>query len=382
VNDELRIVNGELIHNSRFGLHNSKFFVTQLFLEIRDVSKRFGETTAVSHLSLTIDEGEIVCLLGPSGCGKTTLLRLIAGLEQPDSGEVFLNGRNLTPIPPHERGLGMMFQDFALFPHKNVFGNVAFGLQMRGDGSQQVQARVEEMLALVDLTGLAEREIEQLSGGEQQRVALARALAPGPPLLMLDEPLGALDRALRERLMVEVRDILQRVGVTAVYVTHDQTEAFAIAGRIVVMNKGEIEQVGPPQAIYERPQTPFVARFLGFHNLLAGVVVAENEVETGIGCLPLGPPLPPIGTQVTVLIKPDASTFGEGHGIEMTGQVTAVSFRGRYYQVWLQVGRETLLLEFTQPPPATVGDKLQFRLRPEQILLYEERAINNGVNLR
>jgi ABC-type Fe3+/spermidine/putrescine transport system ATPase subunit len=230
------------------------------------------------------------------------------------------------------------------------------------------------MLALVDLTGLAEREIEQLSGGEQQRVALARALAPGPPLLMLDEPLGALDRALRERLMLEVRDILQRVGVTAVYVTHDQTEAFAIADRIAVMNKGQIEQVGPPQVIYERPHTPFVARFLGFHNLLVGVVVAENEVETRIGCLPLGPPLPPIGTQVTVLIKPDAGTFSQGDGIEMTGQITAVFFRGRYYQVWLQVGRETLLLEFTQPPPTTVGDKLQFRLRPEQILFFEERA--------
>ena len=348
--------------------------MAQSFLEIRDVTKTFEGTTAVSNLSLTIDEGEVVCLLGPSGCGKTTLLRLIAGLEQPDSGAVYLNGRNLTPIPPHERGLGMMFQDFALFPHKNVFGNVAFGLQMRGDSPQQVQARVEEMLALVDLSGLAERDIEQLSGGEQQRVALARALAPGPPLLMLDEPLGALDRALRERLMLEVRDILQRVGVTAVYVTHDQTEAFAIADRIVVMNKGEIEQVGTPQAIYERPHTPFVARFLGFHNLLAGVVVAENEVETGIGCLPISTPLPPIGTQVMVLIKPDVGTFTEGHGIEMAGRIAAVSFRGRYYQVWLQVAQTTLLLEFNQSPPATAGDKLQFRLRSEQILFYDVRA--------
>lgn len=342
--------------------------MTQSFLEVRNITKAFEATTAVSHLSLTVDEGEIVCLLGPSGCGKTTLLRLIAGLEQPDSGEVWLNDRNITHIPPHQRGFGMMFQDFALFPHKTVFGNVAFGLQMRGDSPQQVRARVAEMMALVDLSGLGERDIEQLSGGERQRVALARALAPGPPLLMLDEPLGALDRALRERLMLEVRDILQRVGVTAVYVTHDQSEAFAIAGRIVVMNKGEIEQVGTPEAIYERPHTPFVARFVGFHNLLPGVVTAENEVETAIGRLPIRTPLPANGMPVTVLIKPDVALSQEGD-VTLEGTVTAVSFRGRYYQVWLQLDQTTLLFEFNQLPPATAGNKLQLNLVPEQILV-------------
>jgi ABC-type Fe3+/spermidine/putrescine transport system ATPase subunit len=341
------------------------------FLEVRNITKSFAGTTAVSHLSLTIDAGEIVCLLGPSGCGKTTLLRLIAGLEQPDSGAVYLNGRDLTPVPPHQRGLGMMFQDFALFPHKDLFGNVAFGLQMRGDSPQQVQTRVAEMLALVDLASLGERNIEQLSGGEQQRVALARALAPGPPVLMLDEPLGALDRALRERLMLEVRNILQRVGVTAVYVTHDQTEAFAIADRIVVMNKGEIEQVGAPEAIYERPQTAFVAHFVGFHNLLPGVVATRSEVETAIGRLPLQAPLLPSGAPVTVLIKPDAATIvGAEEELTIEGVVTAVSFRGRYYQLWLQIDQTTLLFEFNQLPPAAVGSKLQLRLLPEQILFY------------
>jgi ABC-type Fe3+/spermidine/putrescine transport system ATPase subunit len=352
--------------------------MTEPFLEVRDITKSFGSTTAVSHLSLTIEEGEIVCLLGPSGCGKTTLLRLIAGLEQPDSGGVWLNGRDITAIPPHQRGFGMMFQDFALFPHKNVFGNIAFGLQTRGDNMQQIQERVGEMLALLDLSGLGERSIEQLSGGEQQRVALARALAPRPRLLMLDEPLGALDRALRERLMLEVRQILKQVGVTAVTVTHDQTEAFAVADRIVVMNKGKIEQIGTPQAIYERPLSPFVARFLGFHNLLAGVVLSENEVETDIGRLRLNTPVPEIGTPVTVLIKPDAASFIQTSEVSKTsevsvteGVITAVSFRGRYYQIWLQVGDETLLFELNQPPTANVGQSQRLTLDPDQIIVLD-----------
>ena len=344
--------------------------VDQLFLEIRDISKRFAGTTAVSQLSLTIDEGEIVCLLGPSGCGKTTLLRLITGLEQPDSGEVWLNGRHLTPISPHQRGLGMMFQDFALFPHKNVFGNIAFGLQQSGDTPQQIQARVEEMLALVDLSGFGERSIEQLSGGEQQRVALARALAPRPRLLMLDEPLGALDRALRERLMLELRHILKQVGVTALTVTHDQTEAFAIADRIVVMNEGQIEQVGTPQAIYGQPHTPFVARFLGFHNILAGTVVSPSEVETVICRLRINTPLPSLGTAVSLLIKPDAiAQTSEILYNNLEGTVTAVSFRGRYYQVWLQVGESSLLFETPHPPSNEIGQIHQFNLNPDRILI-------------
>lgn len=332
------------------------------------MTKRFDGKTAVSHLSLTLNEAEIICLLGPSGCGKTTLLRLMAGLEVPDSGEVWLNGRNLTTTPPHQRGFGMMFQDFALFPHKNVFGNVAFGLQQQGHSQPQIQARVEQMLALVDLVGFGQRRVDQLSGGEQQRVALARALAPRPRLLLLDEPLGALDRALRERLMMEIRQILQQVGVTAVTVTHDQTEAFAMADRIVLMNQGQIEQIGPPEAIYEQPQSKFVAQFLGFQNLLPGLVVAADAVETAIGRLPVPASLPAIGTAVTLLIKPDAATT-VGDGVAVEGLVTAVAFRGRYSQVWLQIGQQKLLLEFQQLPPLAVGKPLQVWLASQKIAL-------------
>jgi ABC-type Fe3+/spermidine/putrescine transport system ATPase subunit len=335
------------------------------FLEVNRVTKRFEGITAVAALSLTINEGDIVCLLGPSGCGKTTLLRLIAGLEQLDSGKVLFAGRDITSIPPHLRGFGMMFQDFALFPHKDVFGNVAFGLQMRGDEATSVNARVTEMLALVDLAGFEKRDISQLSGGEQQRVALARALAPGPRLLLLDEPLGALDRALRERLMLELRQILKEVGVTDVSVTHDQTEAFAIADRIAVMNAGQIEQISTPQTLYHQPQTPFVARFLGFHNVLDGVVVSQNVVETGIGRLSIAASLPDVGQAVQVLIRPDGACLGG----DVVGVVTAVSFRGRYSQVWVQVGAHELMFEVGETAAWVVGHTVALTLSDDALIL-------------
>jgi ABC-type Fe3+/spermidine/putrescine transport system ATPase subunit len=274
-------------------------------LEVADVRKSYNaQTQAVRGVSLALEAGEILGLLGPSGCGKTTLLRIIAGLEQPDDGEVRFDGRRMNGLPPHERGFGMMFQDFALFPHKDVRANVAFGLRMRHRPAAEIDERVAEMLALVDLSGLEERAIDQLSGGEQQRVALARALAPGPRLLMLDEPLGALDRALRERLMLDVRAILKRVGMTALYVTHDQTEAFAVGDRVAVMNAGLIEQIGSPIEVHEHPATPFVAQFLGFRNLVPGLVAAEGDVETAIGRFRPAGTLPPAGAAVTLLIKP------------------------------------------------------------------------------
>src|SRR5574341_785110 len=221
-------------------------------LEIRDVSKTFADTRALHGVSFGVDEGEIICLLGPSGCGKTTLLRIIAGLETPNDGQVLFRGQDLGPVPPHRRDFGLMFQDYALFPHRNVFDNVAFGLRMRKDAlketdlTQKIEEQVREALALVGLQGFERRSVNQLSGGEAQRVALARSLAPHPRLLMLDEPLGSLDRALRERLMNELRDILKGGGVTTLYVTHDQAEAFAIADRAVLMNAGRVEHVGSP----------------------------------------------------------------------------------------------------------------------------------------
>ena len=347
-------------------------------LEVRDVARSFVPgTAAVAGVSFDLGRGELLCLLGPSGCGKTTLLRIIAGLETADSGAVRFDGGDLAGVPPHARDFGMMFQDFALFPHKNVFDNVAFGLRMRRLPAAEIAARVEAMLATVDLAGFGAREIAQLSGGEQQRVALARALAPGPRLLMLDEPLGALDRALRERLMLDVRAILKRLGMTAVYVTHDQTEAFAVADRLAVMNAGRIEQLGAPPAVYERPATPFVARFLGFENLLPGQADGAGTVTTAAGRFrPTAPPGAP--GAVTLLIKPVLEqvamadeTAEAGDVNTITGVVDAVAFRGRFCQVWLMAGGERLLFEVAGVFDYQAGDSIRIVISPDRLLLYE-----------
>ena len=343
-------------------------------LECRDLRKSFEPgKSAVAGVNLSIENGEIVSLLGPSGCGKTTLLRMIAGLETPDSGEVWFAGRDMGPVAPHQRDFGMMFQDFALFPHKNVFDNIAFGLQMHGDSTLDIAHRVDEMLHLVDLTGFGQRDVGQLSGGEQQRVALARSLAPGPSLLMLDEPLGALDRQLRERLMLDLRAILKKVGVTAIYVTHDQLEAFAVADRIAVMNKGYIDQLGIPQDLYNHPAAPFVARFLGFQNVLLATVAAVHTVSTSFGLLHVSQSLPETGSTVSILIRPDAAHLlpvgrDSGHN-ELQAYISAVSFRGRYYQVWVQVEEHTLMFE--QPTIAgVVGEQVRLALDPGAITVF------------
>ena len=270
--------------------------------------------SAQSIMLGAVERGEIVCLLGPSGCGKTTLLRLIAGLEPLDSGRVLVDEEDVTDVPPHLRGFGLMFQEYALFPHKDVFGNVAFGLRMQGLGRDEVAARVADALALVGLAGFEQRDVSLLSGGERQRVALARSLAPQPCLLMLDEPLGALDRALRERLLGELPDILHRAGATAITVTHDQEEAFAIADRVVLMRAGRVVQTGTPEAVYRRPASAWAARFLGLTNLLDGRVAGRGRVETAIGLLEIGDSelaTWDVGFEVQVLIRPEAARLGE-----------------------------------------------------------------------
>jgi thiamine transport system ATP-binding protein len=245
-------------------------------LTVDGVTVRYGDSTAVDDLSLTVADREVLCVLGPSGSGKSTLLRAIAGLQPLAAGSVRWDGHDLAPVPAHKRGFGLMFQDHALFQHRDVGGNVAFGLRMQRTPAMQTRARVDELLELVGLPGTQARRVSELSGGEQQRVALARALAPSPRLLMLDEPLGSLDRALRDQLAPELRALFLRVGLTAVFVTHDHDEAFAIADRIAVMRDGRIEQIDTPEALWRKPRTEFVARFLGYNvtDVFGGTTVA------------------------------------------------------------------------------------------------------------
>lgn len=333
-------------------------------LELRALHKSYPDGWTLADVSFTVEQGEIVCLLGPSGCGKTTLLRLIAGLETPDSGQVLVDGENVTHAPPHLRGFGLMFQEYALFPHKDVFGNVAFGLRMQGLNRREIAARVAEALALVGLGGFERRDVNQLSGGERQRVALARSLAPHPRLLMLDEPLGALDRNLRERLLDELPVILRRAGVTAITVTHDQEEAFALADRVVLMRDGRVIQVGAPEEVYRKPVSTWVAHFLGLTNLLQAKVV-DGGVEAGIGKLVIrdwgvgignhesritNPQYPLPNPQL--LIRPEAARLGADGPNVVRGIVVERSFRGGHYRVRLRhAGGQELTFDF----PAGVG---------------------------
>lgn len=315
-------------------------------LELRRISKSFDGNKVLSDISFQIKTGEIVALLGPSGSGKSTLLSIIAGLEKPDSGQVLWDGKDLVNIPAHRRSFGLMFQDFALFPHRDVFGNVAFGLEMASKAKMQFKKRVDEVLDLVNLQGFVRREVSSLSGGEQQRVALARALAPEPRLLMLDEPLGSLDRALRTRLLEDLARILRKSGQTSLYVTHDQAEAYAIADRIVLLNAGHVVQIGKPEQLYRHPASAFAARFLGLENLMAARIEIKNRRKTLM--TPLGKfPAPPtkLSGDVLVLVRPDAVRFGKGKKISLKAKLLSDHFRGSTIHVTLKVKETTLKLE-------------------------------------
>ncbi|GAA2632098.1 ABC transporter ATP-binding protein [Streptomyces axinellae] len=293
-------------------------------LRLEDVTVRFGERTALDAVDLQVAEHETVCVLGPSGSGKSTLLRVVAGLQRTDTGRVLLSGRDQTGVPPHKRGVGLMFQDHQLFPQRDVAGNVAFGPRMHRTGKEETARQVAGLLDLVGLPGAGQRAVTQLSGGEQQRVALARALAPRPRLLMLDEPLGQLDRGLRERLVVELRALFHRLGTTALAVTHDHGEAFALADRVVVMEEGRIAQAGSPLEVWLRPASEFVARFLGFDNITEATV-RGGTAETVWGTLAV-PEDTPEG-RARLLIRPSGVLLrAPGEGLRCT--VAARTFRG------------------------------------------------------
>ena len=351
-------------------------------LEVAGLSKSFGTARAVNRVSLSAEEGELLCLLGPSGCGKTTLLRLIAGVEDADEGTVTFDGRPLGNMPPQERGFGLMFQDLALFPHMDVFGNVAFGLRMKRLPKTVVRERVGELLALVDMADYGRRKVHQLSGGERQRVALARALAPAPRLLMLDEPLGALDRALRDTLQAQVRAILKEVGVTSIYVTHDRDEAFAMADRLVFMNQGRIVQTGVPEDVFGAPGDEFVARSLGFKNILPGVVVSRGgfvQIACALGSVfahGRQASEPSDGEEVLLLIEEKgirlyrAPYDGPPARNVLTGRVAERVFRGTDYELKVQVGQVSLSC-LTSPDPLSKqlqpGQEVSLVIDPEAI---------------
>ena len=246
-------------------------------LELCSITKSFNSTNVLSNVSLSVQKSEIVCILGPSGCGKTTLLRLIAGLENPDNGSVIFQGQVINKVPPKDRGFGLMFQDLALFPHMTVFGNISFGLRMQNIDKNSIGKKVDRLLDLLNLSGYRNRRITELSGGEKQRVALARSLAPEPELLMLDEPLVSLDRDLRESIQNELRTTLKNIGMTSIYVTHDRDEAYALADSIIVMNEGNIVQTGSPEELFNYPATEVVAKSLGIVNVFKGSAVCKAE---------------------------------------------------------------------------------------------------------
>ncbi len=342
-------------------------------LELQNIHKTFDNTPAVRGVSFQIREGEILGLLGPSGSGKTTILEIIAGIVESDRGVCTWNGKNLADVPPFQRGFGLMFQDFALFPHKNVRDNVSFGLKMQNWSPQKIQERVRDVLQLVGLPGFGDREVDTLSGGEQQRVALARSLAPQPRLLMLDEPIGSLDRTLRERLMGELREILRTTSQTAIYVTHDQMEAFSVADRIVVLNAGRVVQTGRPEEIYRSPNSTFVARFLGLTNILPGKAEAKNgssEISTEIGTWHIQQRLE---GDVEVLIRPDAVRVGSPRSsqeVQLQGTLSKKGFSGKFFRCEVVIHDVTMAFEFpaatTQLPP--VGEQIKLSFDPDHAL--------------
>ena len=345
-------------------------------LDLSHLTKRFGDFTALRDISLRVEEGEFLCFVGPSGCGKTTLLRLIAGLETVDEGRVVQRGQDVTALPPAGRDFGIVFQSYALFPNLTVARNVAYGLEGKGKCRSEIAARVDEMLELVGLPDQKAKYPSQISGGQQQRVALARALAPEPGLLLLDEPLSALDAKVREHLRHEIRAVQTRLGLTTVMVTHDQDEALQMADRIVVMNAGQIEQVGTPTEIYKRPATRFVADFIGDTNWLTGMCRADGEIEIEGQVLSCQAHGARSGQGVHVGVRPEDVVLADAGNETHAATLEDLRFRGSFAQCHLRLAHsgQTLVAhlphDVLDQQGVAVGDAMGVAFRPNRAVVF------------
>ncbi|MDU4133732.1 MAG: ABC transporter ATP-binding protein [Clostridium perfringens] len=341
-------------------------------IELKGITKSYGKDTILDNLSLNIKKNEFLTLLGPSGCGKTTTLKIIAGFETADSGQVVFENNIINDIPPYERQLNTVFQKYALFPHMNVYENIAFGLKLKKMPKDVIDQKVKEMLKLVALEGYENRDIEALSGGQQQRVAIARALVNEPKVLLLDEPLGALDMKLRKGMQIELKRIQQKSGITFIFVTHDQEEALTMSDTIVVMNKGEIQQMGSPEDIYNEPANSFVAKFIGESNIVDGTMLDDFKVEFAgriFNCVDKGFEK---NEAIEVVIRPEDFEMVKYEEGMLKGTVTSVIFKGVHYEIEVKDENHTWILHNTKH--AEIGSKIGLSLDPESIHIMKKES--------
>ncbi|OBU05937.1 ferric ABC transporter ATP-binding protein [Morganella psychrotolerans] len=343
------------------------------FVELKNVTKRFGTNTVIDDLSLSIPQGSMVTLLGPSGCGKTTVLRLVAGLEKPTEGKMFIDGEDVTDRSIQQRDICMVFQSYALFPHMSLGDNVGYGLKMLGRPKAEIKERVEEALEMVDLAGFGDRFVDQISGGQQQRVALARALILKPKVLLFDEPLSNLDANLRRSMREKIRELQQQFNITSLYVTHDQSEAFAVSDMVLVMNKGKIMQLGSPQELYRQPASKFMASFMGDANIFPATL-SHDAVEIFNYRLPRPPQFVTEKSSVTVGVRPEAITLSLQGDESQRCTVTHVAYMGPQYEVTVDWHGQSMLLQInaTQLQPSA-GESLFLQIHPYGMFILEEK---------
>lgn len=345
-------------------------------IELKHVQKVFDDNgfVAVDDFNLEIKRGEFVTFLGPSGCGKTTTLRMIGGFELPSSGEILLNGKDITNLPPYERPINTVFQRYALFPHMNIYENIAFGLKQKKTAKSEIDRKVKRVLSLVDLEGFEERSVSTLSGGQQQRIAIARALVNEPEILLLDEPLGALDLKMRKEMQIEMKDMHRKLGITFIYVTHDQEEALTMSDKIVVMNEGQIQQIGTPEDIYNEPKNAFVADFIGESNIYNGIVTGKLKARFCGGEFTVVDDVPE-GTSITAVVRPeDVQIVPKDRG-NIVGTVSSVIFRGMHYEMVLQSGKNEIIMQSVDS--AEVGEQVGIFIPPAGIHLMKAEDHTN-----